>query len=58
MQQRFDFIAGGDFNAVVNLGPRRDLLDELTAMFDLQIANHEEFVGDEHQWTFCSSSGI
>ena len=30
----------------------------LMAMFDLQIANSQEFVGDEHQWTFCSSGGI
>ena len=51
-------IVGGDFYTVVNLGPRGDLLNELMAMFDLQIANTEEFVGDEHQWTFCSSSDI
>ena len=45
MQKCFDFIAGGDFNTIV---PREDLLNKLMAMFDLQIANREECVGDEH----------
>ena len=58
MQKRFDLIVRGHFNTVVNLGPRGDLLNELMAMFDLQIGNNEEFAGDEHQWTFCSSGGV
>ena len=45
MQKLFDFIAGGDFNTIV---PREDLLNKLMVMFDLQVANREEFVGDEH----------
>ena len=48
MQKRFDLIVGGDSNTVVDLGSRGDLLNELMAMFDLQIANREEFVEDEH----------
>ena len=55
MQKRFDSTVDGDFNIIVNISLRRDLLNELMAMFDLQIANIEEFVGNEHQWIFCSS---
>ena len=58
MQKRFGLIVGGDFNTVVNLCPRGDLLNDLMAMFDLQIADCEEFVGDEYQWIFCSPGGI
>ena len=58
MQKHFDMIVGGDFNTVVNLGPRRDLFNKLMVMFDSQIANHEQFVGDKYQWTFCSSDNI
>ena len=35
MLKRFDFIVGGDFITLVDLGPRGDLLNELMAMFDL-----------------------
>ena len=41
MHKRFDLIVGADFKTVVNLGLRGDLLNELIAMFDLQIANRE-----------------
>ena len=54
----FVLIIGGDFNTVINLGPCGDLLNELMVMFDLQIDNSDEFVGNEHQWTFCSYGGI
>ena len=46
MQKRFDLIVGSDFNTVVYVGQRGDLLNELVAMFDLQIANREESIGD------------
>ena len=49
MQKRFDLIVGGDFNTVVNLWPRWDLLNEMMAMFDLQIANSKEFLENDDQ---------
>ena len=52
MQKRFVLIVGGDFNIVVNLSPRGDLLNELMDIFDLQIANSQESIGDELQWIF------
>ena len=52
MQKLFVLIVGGDFNIVVNLSPRGDLLNELMDIFDLQIANSQESIGDELQWIF------
>ena len=46
MQKRFDFIVGGDFNTVVDIGSRGDLFKELIAMFDVQITNNKEFYED------------
>ena len=43
--KRFDLIVGGGFNTVIDHGPRGELLNELMAMFDLQIANNREFIG-------------
>ena len=47
-------VVGGDFNSQLRVGTRGDMLQELSSMFSLQVAN--EACGPD-AWTFRNSAG-
>ena len=51
------FTIGGDFNTVLGLGVRGDMLKEIIDNHDLKVTNHPADLAPDERWTFKSCLG-